>query len=202
LPEIVTRPRRKRAPTLGTKGVRAYLNARASRFPTMLYVYRHEQFKDEPRRSQGRGCESQPGPPGLRTETFFPELNDPARPAAARPVPWARGGRVRGRSAGQTNRYGESVDQEVHPYPATRRRRTCRGQQRRGLARSVWQAGNALKNREQNRKHGEGDAHANTTRISGGTRMARSARREAAAAKRRGRAENPVCLRGGRWWDP
>jgi hypothetical protein len=117
-------------------------------------------------------------------------------------VPWARGGRARGRSAGQTNRHGESVDQEVHPYPATRRRRTCRGQQRRGLARSVWQAGNALKNREQNRKHGEGDAHANTTRISGGTRMARSARREAAAAKRRGRAENPVCLRGGRWWDP
>ena len=128
--------------------------------------------------------------------SFFPELNDPARPAAARPVPWARGGRVRGRSAGQTNRHGKSVDQEVHPYPATRRRRTCRGQQRRGLARSVWQAGNALKNREQNRKHGEGDAHANTTRISGGTRMARSARREAAAAKRHGRAENPVCLPG------
>ena len=75
----------------------------------------------------------------IYSQAFFPELNDPARPAAARPVPWARGGRVRGRSAGQTNRHGKSVDQEVHPYPATRRRRTCRGQQRRGLARSVWQ---------------------------------------------------------------
>jgi hypothetical protein len=59
-------------------------------------------------------------------------LKDPARPAAARPVPWARGGR----SAGQTNRHGESVGQEVHPYPATRRRRTCQGQQRQGLTSS------------------------------------------------------------------
>ena len=81
--------------------------------------------------------------------SFFPELNDPARPAAARPVPWARGGRARGRSAGQTNRHGESVDQEVHPYPATRRRRTCRGQQRRGLARSVWQAAVRSRRRSQ-----------------------------------------------------
>jgi hypothetical protein len=35
-----------------------------------------------------------------------------------------------------------------------------------------------------------------------GAWMARSARREAPAAKWHGRAENSVCLRGGRWWDP
>ena len=123
-------------------------------------------------------------------------------PLGGGPARATRGGGARERGAGHTNRHGETADQEIHPYPATRRRRTCRCQQRRGLARSVWQAGNALKNREQNREHGEGNAHANTTRKSGGTRMARSARREAAAAKRHGRAENPVCLRGGWWWDP
>jgi hypothetical protein len=29
---------------------------------------------------------------------FFPELNDPARPAAAQPMPWARSGRAGGRA--------------------------------------------------------------------------------------------------------
>jgi hypothetical protein len=44
--------------------------------------------------------------------------------------------------AGLDGGSAESAGQEVmvHPYPATRRRRTCRGQQRRGRARSVWQA--------------------------------------------------------------
>ena len=42
-------------------------------------------------------------------------------------------------------------------------------EQRRGLAKSVWQAGNALASREQNLRCGEGDAEANTTKISRGT---------------------------------
>jgi hypothetical protein len=39
------------------------------------------------------------------------------------------GARARGRSARQTNRHGESADREIHPYPVSHRRRTCRGQQ-------------------------------------------------------------------------
>jgi hypothetical protein len=30
-------------------------------------------------------------------------------------TPWAQGAQARGRSAGQTNRHGESVGQEIHP---------------------------------------------------------------------------------------
>ena len=52
-------------------------------------------------------------------------------------------------------RRGESTN-----FPANRRRGTCGSAQRRGLAKSVWQAGCALASREQNLEGGEGDAHA------------------------------------------
>ena len=60
---------------------------------------------------------------------FFPDLNEPARPTAARPVSPRPTG-IRGR------RRGESSD-----FSANRRRRTCRGQHNGGIESRRWRGG-------------------------------------------------------------
>ena len=72
-------------------------------------------------------------------DPFFPELNDPARPAAARPVSPRPGrggaGAARGRRIDMANRrIRKSLSGETSATDLP-------GQQRRGLAKSVWQAG-------------------------------------------------------------
>ena len=55
---------------------------------------------------------------------FFPELNEPARPAAG----WFVSARAAARGAVQTDRLGESAAEQ-----ANRQRRTCRGQNNGGV---------------------------------------------------------------------
>ena len=56
-----------------------------------------------------------------RHEQFFPELNEPARPAAARPVSRDMGGQAAGGSAVRPERRGQDRRKPPNPGPAAAR---------------------------------------------------------------------------------
>jgi hypothetical protein len=74
----------------------------------------------------------------------------------------------------------------------------------------IWQAGTALKQREQNRKGGEGNVHSSEDPIIGrdtdaakprGRSAVRASAEGAGREAAKGRAVSPVCRSGGRWRD-